>query len=369
VTRHFGGQYLAAGAIVALGLFNTACSGEVRGEDSTAAARSILIGPENVITVQRDTIVAGPIISGELKPEREAVLRAQLGGSVLEVTVKEGQAVRRDAMLGRIEARTQEDVRRSAQSAVRSAENQLSVNQRELERVEKLVAAGALAAREVDLARNTVTTGDAQLADARSRLVTAEKQLDDAVIRSPIAGVVAKRSVNAGDTVSAGTELFTVVDPSSMRLEANVPSESLPELRIGARVLFEVRGYSQPFEGRLDRIAPQTDAVTRQLPIYVSIPNTGGRLVGGLYAEGRVVSRQASGLVVPINSVNTKSEMPWVLRVVDGKTERVNVTLGLRDPRTERVEVTAGLSEADTLLRGASQGIEPGTSVQIGGRE
>jgi multidrug efflux pump subunit AcrA (membrane-fusion protein) len=130
-----------------------------------------------------------------------------------------------------------------------------------------------------------------------------------------------------------------------------------------------VRGYSQPFEGRLDRIAPQTDAVTRQLPIYVSIPNTGGRLVGGLYAEGRVVSRQASGLVVPINSVNTKSEMPWVLRVVDGKTERVNVTLGLRDPRTERVEVTAGLSEADTLLRGASQGIEPGTSVQIGGRE
>lgn len=368
--RHLCGQYLAAGGIVALGLFHAACSGEVRGEDSTAAsARSILIGPENVITVQRDTMIAGPIVSGELKPEREAVLRAQLGGSVLEVTVKEGQAVRRDAMLGRIEARTQEDVRRSAQSAVRSAENQLSVAQRELERVEKLVAAGALAAREVDLARNTLTTSEAQLADARSRLVTAEKQLDDAVIRSPIAGIVAKRSVNAGDVVSAGTELFTVVDPSSMRLEANVPSDSLPELRIGARVLFEVRGYAQPFEGRLDRIAPQTDAATRQLPIYVSIPNAAGRLVGGLYAEGRVVSQQATGLVVPVNAVNTKGEMPWVLRVADGKAERVNVTLGLRDPRTERVEVTAGLSDADTLLRGASQGIEPGTPVQIGGRE
>ena len=75
------------------------------------------------------------------------------------------------------------------------------------------------------------------------------------------------------------------------------------------------------------------------------------------------------GLVVPTNAVNTKGDMPWVLRVTDGKTERVNVTLGLRDPRTERIAVTAGLSDGDMLLRGASQGIAPGTPVQIGGRE
>jgi RND family efflux transporter MFP subunit len=203
------------------------------------------------------------------------------------------------------------------------------------------------------------------VADARSRLVTAEKQLEDAIVRSPISGVISRRSVNTGDIVTVGSELFTVVDPSSMRLDASVPSESLPELRVGARVSFSVRGYEQRFEGRIDHIAPQTDAATRQLPIYVSIPNTGGRLVGGLFAEGRVVTDAAAGVIVPLNAVNQSGPTPWAARVVDNKVQRVELTLGLRDGRTERVQVVSGLNEGDTILRGPAQGIAPGTLVQV----
>jgi multidrug efflux pump subunit AcrA (membrane-fusion protein) len=135
---------------------------------------------------------------------------------------------------------------------------------------------------------------------------------------------------------------------------------------VGATVEFTVRGYDMPFHGRIERIAPQADAATRQVPIYVSIPNVGGRLVAGLFAEGRVLSQSASGIVVPSNAVNTNDpSMPWVLRVSDGKTERVNVKLGLRDPRTELVNVASGLKDGDVLLRGASQGITPGTSVKV----
>jgi hypothetical protein len=54
-----------------------------------------------------------------------------------------------------------------------------------------------------------------------------------------------------------------------------------------------------------------------------------------------------------------------VLRVSDGKTQRVDVMLGLRDPRSERVQIASGLSEGDTLLRGAAQGITPGTPVTV----
>ena len=209
---------------------------------------------------------------------------------------------------------------------------------------------------------------EAQLADAKARLASAERQLGDAVIRAPIGGIVSKKAVNVGDVVSSGTELFTVIDPSSMRLEAAVPSEDLSQLRIGAAVEFTVRGYDQTFAGRIERIAPQADSTTRQVPIFVTIPNRGGRLVAGLYAEGRVVAQSASGLIVPVNAVNTSTPTPWVLRVTSGKTERANVTLGLRDPRTERVLVASGLSADDTLLRGASQGITPGTAVQLSGR-
>jgi RND family efflux transporter MFP subunit len=248
---------------------------------------------------------------------------------------------------------------------VRNAENQLTVARREMDRTETLVKAGALAARDLDIARQNVTAAEAQLADAKSRLASAERQLADTVLRAPINGLIAKRPVNIGDVVSVGEELFTIIDPSSMRLEASVPSDDLSRLRVGAVVDFTVRGYEQRFEGRIAMIAPQADPVTRQVPIFVSIPNVGGRLVAGLFAEGRVVSQSADGIVVPVNAVNTTGSTPWALRVSEGKTERIEVRLGLQDPRTERVLVVSGLSEGDMVLRGAAQGITPGTSVDV----
>ena len=358
---------LAAVAVAAL--FSTACgTTEAEKAPSAAPPAAVQIGPENVVSVEQGTIVVGPILSGELRPQREAKIRAELGGSMLDVRVEEGQSVMRGALLGRIETRSLDVARQSASSAVRNAENQLGLARREVERTEKLVNAGAIAARDLDQVRSNVTAVEAQLADAKARLASAERQLGDAVIHSPISGIVSKKSVNVGDVVSVGTELFTVIDPSSMRLEASVPSEDLSQLRLGAPVEFTVRGYDQTFAGKIERIAPQADATTRQVPIFVAIPNVGGRLVAGLFAEGRVVAEKATGLVVPVNAVNTTTQAPWALRVTNGKTERVNVTLGLRDPRTERVLVGSGLSANDTLLRGASQGITPGTAVQLSGR-
>jgi RND family efflux transporter MFP subunit len=352
--------------ILHFALLCAACGDEAKSAPAADAAPSaVQIGAENVVMVKQDTVVVGPIISGELRPEREATVRAELGGSVLQVAVEEGQTVRRGALLGRIEAQTLDDAKLSAMSAVRSAENQLAVAQREAERTEKLVSAGALAARDLDIARSNVTATESQLADARSRLVTANKQLGDAVLRAPIDGIVSKRSVNTGDVVTTGVELFTIIDPSSMRLEASVPSESLAELRVGAAVEFEVRGFDQRLHGRIERIAPQADPTTRQVPIFVTIPNVGGQVIAGLYAEGRVISESATGLVVPSNAVNTTGGAPWVIRVRGGKTERVTVSVGLRDPRSERVQIVSGVNDGDTLLRGAAQGITPGTPVQL----
>ena len=272
-------------------------------------------------------------------------------------------------LLGRIAARSLADTRQSAMSALRSAENQLAVARREAERTEQLVEAGALAQRDLDTALSNVSAAEAQLADARARLATAEADLADAVIRSPINGVVARRAVNAGDVVSPGTELFTIIDPSALRLDAAVPSDDLRVLRVGAPVQFQVRGYDEPLEGRIDRIAPQAEAVTRQVPIYVSIPNVGGRLVAGLFAEGRVIAESAEGLVVPMNAVNTREPKPWVMRVTNGKAEKIEVELGLVDQRTEQLQIASGVNEGDILLRGSAQGITPGTPVQVAGTD
>jgi len=135
---------------------------------------------------------------------------------------------------------------------------------------------------------------------------------------------------------------------------------------VDAPVEFRVRGYGdQVFSGHIERIGAAADPATRQVPIWVSIPNTGGRLVAGLFAEGRVNSEARLGLVAPATAVGTTGSDTWVLRVKDGKAERVPVQVGLRDERAARVELRSGVSEGDVLLTGAAQAVTPGTPVRI----
>jgi len=177
---------------------------------------------------------------------------------------------------------------------------------------------------------------------------------------------VSERPISAGDVLQTGALLFTVVDPSSMRLEGAVPAEQLAQVKIGAPVTFTVNGYpGRTFEGKVTRVNPSADPATRQVRIMISIPNAEGRLVGGLFANGRLASQSHSGLVVPANAVDARSNVPAVFRIKGGKVERVPVQLGLRDEAAERIEIASGVQAGDTLLVGAAQGITPGTIVKI----
>jgi RND family efflux transporter MFP subunit len=334
----------------------------------SAPVAGVSIGAESVLTAAVAELRTGPLLSGALRPAREAMVRAKMSGSVLEVRAEEGQAVQRGAFIARIEARPLQDALISSQSAVRSAEQSLSVAEREADRTASLVKGGALAERDLELARSAVTGAQAQVADARARLASVRQQLDDAVVTAPISGVLSGRPVNAGDVVSPGTLLATIIDPSSMLLEASVQSDALASLKINAPVEFEVRGYpGQTFEGHIERIAPAADPVTRQVNIFVDVPNTRGQLVAGLFAEGRVTSERRQAILVPATAVDTSGQSAWVLRLRDGKAERVPVRVGVRDDRSERIEILSGVAAGDVLLGGAARAITPGTPVTVTG--
>ena len=146
---------LAAGlGLMALVVSVAGCGkGEPGAAAAEVAAPAIEIGRENIVTVATGDISVGPLISGELRAQREANVRAEIGGAVLSVFAEEGQAVKQGALLARIESRTQEDAYRSAQSMVHSAEESLALAERELARTERLVKAGALAERDLESAR------------------------------------------------------------------------------------------------------------------------------------------------------------------------------------------------------------------------
>lgn len=341
-----------------------------KGDDAAAAERAkeqpMIVGLENIAVATNGSIMIGSAISGTLQPEREAVLRAQVQGSVLQTYADQGQAVSAGSVLARIDASGIQDAYTSARAAVVAARNAADVASRDFARNQKLLAAGAIAERDIEQSRRASISAQAALEDANSRLASAEKAYRSTTITAPFAGVVSERPVSPGDIVQPGTALFTVVDPSSMQLEASVPAEQLASIKVGLPVNFTVNGYpGRQFLGHITRINPTADPTTRQVRIYVSIPNAGRTLVGGLFATGRLSSATRMGLVVPAGAVDVRGTSPSVVRVRLGKVEKIPVQVGLADKSSESIEITAGIQAGDTLLLGAAQGITPGTVVRI----
>jgi RND family efflux transporter MFP subunit len=338
-------------------------------DDASAApadAGAVAIGPENVVVVKATEIRTGPAISGALSPEEEATIRAELSGAVIQTFVDQGQRVAKGQQLIRIDDTSLRDAALSARSGVASAESNYENAKRNMQRSETLLKAGAIADRDAEQSRTAAKLAESQLADARARQTNAQQLLEKANVRAPFSGIVSTRAVNAGDVVSPGTALVTVVNPATMRLEASVPAEDLTDVRLGLPVDFTVNGYpGRHFTGRITRVNPVADPATRQVRIIASIPNAGGTLVGGLFADGRVSSETRTAPSVPLTAVDERGVRPSVVMIKNGKTQKADVSLGIRDEATETVEIKSGVQPGDTVLVGAARGISVGTNVRV----
>ncbi len=345
-----------------------ACAGGA--PEVAAGPQSTLLQADDVVVVTRRPIATGPRLSGTLEPRERAVLRAETSGSVVGLRAELGDRVVKDQVLARIDNSAAGSGFASAQSSVASATQSVKLAERELQRVRTLVAAGALSPREQEVTESQLIQAQAGLAGARAQLAAQGVQVDATVLKSPIAGVVSAREVSDGDVVAPGSPMFTVIEPSSLRLEAGVPASAVRMLSAGTPVYFTVQGWpDRHFEGKVERVAPAVDAASRQIPVLVSIPNEGGELLAGLFAEGRVATERREGFVVPSDAVELSGPRPWALRVVGGKVEKVEIELGLVDEQSDTVEIVSGVAEGDTLVLSNARDVEPGSAVEVRARQ
>jgi RND family efflux transporter MFP subunit len=353
---------------VILAAFATAlvgCKQKATETGLAVADAAVLVGPENIAVAKLTELRSGPPVSGSLIPKTESRVRAEIGGPVKETYADEGQRVRRGVLLARLDDVTARDAYLSAKSAVRTAEVSLQNARRNAERASRLAKAGALPERDLETAQWNATNAEGTLADVRARLASAEKQLASTLVRSPISGAVSKREVDPGDVVQVGNPLFTIVDLSSLRLEATVPAEEIDRIKVGTPVEFTVSGYKRRFTGRIERVNPAVDPATRQVRIYVGIPNVEQALVSGLYAEGRVATDARKAVAVPTSAVDRRGTAPVIHRLKGAKVEVIPVQLGVRDETADLVEVHSGVAQGDTVLLGSAQGIAQGTPVRV----
>jgi RND family efflux transporter MFP subunit len=195
----------------------------------------------------------------------------------------------------------------------------------------------------------------------------AQNALRDAVVTSPLAGVVAKRHVQPGEKVAFDSPLVTVVDLKLMEMQAAVPSSDVPELAIGRAVDLSIDGFGdRRFSGRIERINPATEAGTRAILVYVGIPNPDGLLRGGMFATGRIaLSADANVPTLPQAAVRSEAGQSFVWTIEDGKLVRRIVIVGRRDDDAGRIEIKTALPKGARVLAARFDNLKDGAPAIV----
>jgi RND family efflux transporter MFP subunit len=335
-------------------------------EPAAAPPPPVTLSQENVAVVADQTLQAGPEISGTLRARRAASIRAEVPGAVLEVVAQAGDRVKQGQLLARIDDSALADALLAGRSGVSAAKNGLAVADANANRAHTLAEAGAASAQQAEQADAALEGARAALADAQARASNAQLMAGKTRVRAPFDGVVSERHVSAGDVVAPGSPLFTVIDPRRLEFEAAVPAALVGEVAPGAGVQFRVTGFGEGFTGKVGRVNPAVDAASGQVRLYVDVPNDAGRLLAGLYAQGRVATREKTAPSAPETALDTSSKPPTVMRVADGKVQKVQVEVAVRDDVKGAVGFASGVKAGDVLVLGSARGqLAEGAAVKI----
>lgn len=341
--------------VVALATSLTACDkfpGKGDKKEATATPAKLVIAPEDILTIGSNSLTSGPVVTGSIQPERKADLRAEVSAVVLQVLKENGDVVRRGDVLLRLDQTSIQDNLRSAEDNARNAAQSLDQAERNVQRLKTLRTSGMTSLQALDDAEVRRNGAQSELSASNARAVVARQQLERTIVRAPFDGVVSDRKVSAGDTASIGKELLKVIDPTSMRFAGRVSADKIGVVSVGQSVSFRINGYAgQEFRGKVTRVDPSANDVTRQVEVLISFSDGKQPRVSGLYAEGAIEASSVKALTLPESVLVKAGDKASVWRVKDNTLNQIDLTVGSRDPRTGDYEVRSGLAEGDVILR------------------
>jgi len=335
-------------------------------KQDTAAAPKLIIAPEDIMKVQSNALASGPVVTGSIQPERKADLRAEVSTIVLQVLKENGDVVKRGDVLVRLDETSIRENLNSAEDNARSAALALDQADRALQRLKTLRASGMTSLQALDEAEVKVNAARSELSASRARASTARQQLQRTIVRAPFDGVVSERKVSAGDTAAIGKELVKVIDPTSMRFTGRVSADKIAQVRIGQPVSFRINGYGgQEFRGKVTRVDPAANDVTRQVEVLVAFADSNQPRVSGLYAEGNIESTTVNALTLPEGALVKAGDKSYAWRINGKALKRVDLNIGKRDQRTGHYEVRSGLAEGDVVMRSPNSSFRDGQAIEM----
>lgn len=321
----------------------------------------------DVVAVAEKPLAVQLPLSGSLVPVSQATVKSKVSGVVQDSSLREGMAVSAGQVLARIDQADPRARMTQQQAMLDEAQARLAMAQKNENNSRALLAQKYISQTAYDTNANAVDLARASVKAASAQLELARIALADSVIRAPMDGIVSKRHVQAGEKVAPDMPVYTIVSLAELTLEAQVPTSDIPRIKVGQDVAFRVDGFSgRAFAGKVARVNPTTEAGSRAMLVYITVPNADGALRGGMFAKGSIVTERTAALPqVPVAAVHEQNGRATVYKISNGKVVAQPVTLGLRNDDEGMAAVTEGLAHGEQVIVSKLDAVKPGASVKL----
>jgi HlyD family secretion protein len=330
--------------------------------------------------------------SGYVTPRRRATVAAKITARVVDVYVDEGMAVNEGQLLAVLDDSDAERrllAARTGRDATAAAIASLAVNltnaQRELRRQQDLEKDGVTSVQDLDLARTTAESLQAQIEAAKeqvraadAQIAVAQQDVDNCTVRAPFAGIVVSKDAQRGEMVSpisAGggftrTGIATIVDMNSLEVEVDVNEAYIARVAPGQRVEAILDAYPDwRIPGKVRTVIPTADRQKATVKVRISFDALDPRILPDMgvkvsfLAEEQAGQRAAALALVPGEAVREDGRTRVVFVVRDGVLERRAVSVG--PARGPDVEITAGVSPGDLVVVKGPESLHDGERVKV----
>jgi RND family efflux transporter MFP subunit len=357
-------------------------------------------------TVQRMTVQREVDLSGTLLSPDQARVSSEVAGIIRDVPVQLGTEVRIGDLLVRLEPRELQLALDRAEGQLRQIEAQLGINHSQAQRPpsDEQIASVRQAMANRDDARNTYKRAEqlhdrglmsqvdfdtadtrmkiaeanyqaavdniqalkATLQDRRAAWELAQKKLNDASIKAPVAGAVSERLVQPGEFIRENTPVATIVQVNPLKLKTAIQEKYAGAIHPAQSVAFAVEAFpGRTFSGKVAYVSPAVDQATRTFAVEALVDNADRVLKPGFFAKGVVhTHRDENVLAVPEDAISTLAGVSTVYVIESGKARQQQVSLGARQDKL--VEVTSGLKGDETLATTNLSQLATGVSVRAG---
>ncbi|MBN1957432.1 MAG: efflux RND transporter periplasmic adaptor subunit [Desulfuromonadales bacterium] len=352
---------------------------------SAGPGRSSRLIPVEVAPIERGTIVQRRMFSGALEPRAEFVIAPKVGGRVERLTVKIADAVTRGQLVAEldndehVQAVNQAEAEMAvSQARLAEARSRLTIADRELDRVRTLRRRGVASEAQLDEAAAEQLTRQVERDVAQAELVYAEAVLETARIRlgytritADWSGgadrrVVAERYIDEGAMVAANAPLLRIVELDPLAGVVFVAERDYALLEAGQKIVLTTDAFpGQEFHGQIERIAPVFKQSTRQARVELKIDNPGQQLKPGMFIRAVVaLESEADAIIVPEQALIRRDDQLGLFLVsADGLSVRwTNVTAGIREG--DRVQV-AGAELFGRVVVLGQQLLNDGSAITI----